>query len=713
MEITDVEYTFGSQFNYALWTNETVLTMANVPWNNDYRDIVKFENHAALNAYINAMESANTRIAGVSHAKLNAPIRINVPFNKAMKYNYIRASNPLQPGIDDIQKDYYYFITDVRYIAGHTTEITVQLDVWQTFGYDIKFGNCYIERGHIGIANEKAFENYGRNYLTVPEGLDTGGEYKVVTKRNVQRMGASQYHVLVASTVDLQADQGTPENPKLVAASGTYMNNLPSGASYYVFNSGGSLHAYLNTLRNHPWVTQGIVSITLIPLVTDYYPGFNFGPFGTPTRAPQGLPMKITRNMFPDWRNNKATFGSDRFLLERYRHLKKFFTYPYMVIELTMFNGTPIIIKPESWADPNATVVESVSMMPPNQRIVVRPQRYNSDPDSQIERGNFGDGDDYGEYADFATLVQSFPTMAIVNNMATMFLAQNAHSLAFQNQAADWSQQKALRGNQMSYDQASSAMNLADQMGMTGRNQDILQTQLGNRAAANSAIVNALGGVAGGAGGGMVGGPAGAAIGGASAAFGGAMSVINQSMQQGVNNESLAIRNAAAVQNSRDSAGHAGYVRDTNKSVADWAARGDYEQTIAGMNAKVQDSKLTQPTTSGQVGGETHMLVNEGLQINVRWKFLDQSHARSIGEYWLRYGYAVQQFARIPDSLMCMEKFTYWKLTETYISTAPMPEGFKQAIRGMFEKGVTVWANPADIGNIDLADNAPLKGITL
>jgi len=38
---------------------------------------------------------------------------------------------------------------------------------------------------------------------------------------------------------------------------------------------------------------------------------------------------------------------------------------------------------------------------------------------------------------------------------------------------------------------------------------------------------------------------------------------------------------------------------------------------------------------------------------------------------------------------------------------------FKQAIRGIFEKGVTVWANPADIGTIDIGDNAPLEGVIL
>jgi hypothetical protein len=67
----------------------------------------------------------------------------------------------------------------------------------------------------------------------------------------------------------------------------------------------------------------------------------------------------------------------------------------------------------------------------------------------------------------------------------------------------------------------------------------------------------------------------------------------------------------------------------------------------------------------------------------------------------------------MPANFMVMNNFTYWKLSETYITGAACPEQYKQAIRGIFEKGVTVWSNPANIGTIDIADNTPLEGITL
>ena len=64
----------------------------------------------------------------------------------------------------------------------------------------------------------------------------------------------------------------------------------------------------------------------------------------------------------------------------------------------------------------------------------------------------------------------------------------------------------------------------------------------------------------------------------------------------------------------------------------------------------------------------------------------------------------------MPKKLGVMSKFTYWKLKETYIAQGDMPESAKQIIRGIFEKGVTVWNTPEDINNVDYGDNKPLSG---
>ena len=150
-----------------------------------------------------------------------------------------------------------------------------------------------------------------------------------------------------------------------------------------------------------------------------------------------------------------------------------------------------------------------------------------------------------------------------------------------------------------------------------------------------------------------------------------------------------------------------------NLEVARIASKGDYANDIAGINARVQDTKMLQPSTSGQMGGEAFNLVMFKWGVFFRVKTLQAAVRNAIGEYWLRYGYAINRFHVMPASFKVMTKFTYWKLKETYLTSGACPELHKAAIRGIFEKGVTVWTSPTDIGTIDIADNEPLDGVTL
>jgi hypothetical protein len=706
---------FGYGFNYAVWPKDTVVDLVNVPWNNDYRDIVKFNDRAALDTYIDSRAASGIRITKMSYLKPNQPIAIDVPFNVALKYNYLRARNPIQPISGDESRNYYYFVTNVEYVAPNTTRVTLQLDVWQTFGFDATFGNCYIERGHIGIANTKAFDNYGRDNLTIPEGIDIGSEYQVVTKANKSIVArdlpgqTDYYNVLVVSTTDLQADPGTISAPKLKSAQGGRFAGMPSGASQYLWPNAESFAAWLATMQDASWITAGIVSITIIPPITRY--GIiSWAAGNKPTPVPSYHWLPRVYSMWANWRNSSEL---NNYIPARYRGLKKLFTFPYMVIELTTFTGTPIMIKPEAWNDANATVVERINPVPPNQRVAISPYHYNSIPGAGADAEEVGVptggspvGDDNGDYLDLATLITNFPTLAIVNNGAVAYLAANANSIAFQHQSADWSQQRALQSNQVSYDQASAGMNLANTLTGIGNNRDATSTSIGNDLTTQKAILGSVMGAAGGA-------ASGGAVGAVGGLASGAAGNIGAIMDINANNQQLGNRINSANAANNASVGTQGYVRDTNKNLADFAARGDYENTIAGINAKVRDAQLIQPTTAGQVGGDAMNFVNNNVIVSARFKMIDQAAIRVVGEYWLRYGYAVRKFAKLPASLMVMTKFTYWKLSETYITGANMPESMKQILRGMLEKGVTVWADPDDIGNIDIADNAPLGGITL
>jgi hypothetical protein len=196
-----------------------------------------------------------------------------------------------------------------------------------------------------------------------------------------------------------------------------------------------------------------------------------------------------------------------------------------------------------------------------------------------------------------------------------------------------------------------------------------------------------------------------------------AQGVANAAVSYAINtnqaNQSNAISTGLSGGVNRSQTANMGYVRDTNLDLARFSANGDYANAIAGVNAKVQDAKLTQPTTSGQVGGDAFLLSTYRWGVELKVKMVQPAVMNAIGEFWLRYGYAVNRFTTMPASLMVMDRFTYWKCKEVYLTASNCPETFKQALRGIFEKGVTVWKNPADIGNIDTAENEPLAGVTI
>lgn len=699
----------GLDFNYAAWTPGTQVTMCNVPWNSDYRDIVRFANQAALDTYLTTQTGPVVTITGMTYARFGFPVRLNIPFNRAFTYNYLRVFNPAQPVTDDIPRAFYYFITAVNYVNPGTTELMIQLDVWQTFGYGITFGNCYIERGHIGIAQMNNFDGYGQLYLTQPEGLDIGNEYKInaqYSRAIASARGPEGFSIMVTSTTALDVDPGTVDAPNLQSARGSDMENLPNGAEIYIFDTMAKFKTFMSEFSDKPWVTQGIISIMAIPPWSEYSLDTSGVVVGTQTilKAISGTPTTIRHKLRDSWRDDVIAL-----LPTRYQHLKKFLTFPYLALELTTYAGTPLVLKPEAWGTEDLEVIEVPHFAPPGARLIFYPYRYNGGnyPAFTDGEGVYNDG---AEFLDMATGIFDFPTFSIVNNGYMSFMAANTHGIAFQHQNADWSQQKAMTGNALSFDQASSGIELSKELNRLNVNAATQSTALANQTAAFRGIQGLVGGGINGAAGMAAGGPPGMAAG---ALMGMANGVANYAIETNQNNQALGISTNLANRSNAATTGQGEYMRDTNKSYADFAAKGDYQNAIAAINARVQDARLIQPSTSGQIGGNAFNLAMYRWGYDVKVKMLQFGAQQAIGEYWLRYGYAINQFGKVPLSLHCMQKFTYWKLRETYITGSACPESFKQAIRGIFEKGVTVWQNPADIGNIDIGDNAPLEGIVL
>lgn len=764
--IDDVNPYVESNFSWAEWTPNTTLKLCRVPWDASYRDVVRFVSRETQREWFDKLDGVECRPATM-HI-FGAPVRIDMPFNQASNYNYLIAVNDY-PKLES-PRAWYYFIESVEYINAHTTQLTLMLDVWQSFQHDITFGSCYVARGHIGIANERQWDDYGRTTLALPEGLDTGAE-TVITSQSYTALMSSKpaqpgfnsptldYGVIVVATTDLVVSGGSTEKPSLKTAQGSQFENQSNGAGIYYFDTADDFTRVMQAGSSYPWVTQGITAIYAIPKISADYIGsaghevtqfFGNDVAGVVKGHVYTFVWEAkSDNRYDDIVSIK-NFRNNFNIPERYHNLKKLQCYPYSVVECSCLNGSNIIYRPEDIQSNDLVIREVWNYAPPSPRLNFYPVNYNTGGASAISSPS-GNGTglpiDGGEMLNVSFGITNFPQFMVVNNGATLAMANSAYSRAYAEQSAGWAQQKATMSAANALSQAGTAIRTQQEMtqlGITNRNalNAIAANSLNRSLAIGQANTNAMTdlsvsqnnartawGLVSNAGNALMSGSVAGLIGGAVGAVGGIVQndIANKGLyaSRDIANDTAAANtansvatNAAQTSQANTYAQRAQQIQGTssalmagqNYRLATRFAEGDYENAIAGINAQVQQMQMTPPTTSGAAGGDSFNLANGIMGVLVRFRTCAPSALRSVGEFMLRFGYFVQRFITPPASLQCMEKFTYWQMQECYIK-GTLPEQARLTIKGMFERGVTVWNKPEYIGVTDWADNEPLPGI--
>lgn len=702
-----------SGFTPYSWPTDSKATLCRVPWDAEYRNVVDWQDQQHKDSYFSSLKSDSCELGSMTYLKPNDPIFVDVPFSKAYSYNYIVVENPKLPVPGEVEpRKLYYFVTAVGYVAPNTTSIAVQLDVWTTYGDTAEFGRCFVERGHVGIAAEMskptptadklgpARSKVYRRYLTAAEGLDIGNEYLI---GDVDAFSIADYDhgwaVVIMSTTDLLADWGTLSNPSMTTADGQVTDGLIGGCNVYSL-SATDFRQFMKNIRNYPWVAKGIISVTAFPkaLLTD---GPSVEKDGVTLYFLGTTPDKgFYREIDDVWERLSKSIP------DRYRNLHKFLCYPYSVIELNSYNGSPVLLKPELLNTDTLRLRNISCAVPGHIKIGFYPWAYDSE---RLVLNEYGlpvvsaTMDDptvnlpvSGNSLDSCVWMQEMPKFSLVNDNYLNYLASTTHTREWQYNSAGWQQAKSNASAQLSYDQA--------------------QQQIAtNRANWNASTQGLLGNVAGNIGNMAMSGADALGIGGAvSGAADFANSVIGTVSgaigATGWDNMQGIVNNLTGLTELNNNQALQGNIASQNLDLAQWAAKGDYENSIAKIEATVQDAALTAPSVIGQAGGSGFSMSNGLFVVQTRFKTIDQNHMHIIGEYWLRYGYAVREFMVPPADLCCMEHFTYWKMLETSVECAMADETSKETIRGIFEKGVTVWKSADEITTWDLSDNDPVLG---
>lgn len=701
MDIGEYENTH----DYTMWQPKSRVMLCNVPWDSTYRDIVRFENESARDKYFESLEDKSETIVLTRQTmvRFGEPIKLAMPFDVACKYNYICVSYG-RPGNE---RTWYYFIQDVKWAAGGVVALYLMLDVWTSFEFDVKFGRCYVDHGHIAIAAEKKTLADKREKLEIPEGLDVGAqynvdsaEYKIIMAAQPNTEGAATapgtgFSVVLTTTVDLQSKWPTASNADdLKTAKGGTIDNFPTGTSSYIIPDGRRLWEFMDKISSYPLVAQGIINITFVPYLQELTGDHTWI---TENGLPSGLLISYggRLNASMEHEFQKIDNFRDKFKIpDRYKMLRdKLTMFPYSEIECSLNNGQTLILKPETINSNNLVFHQIMMFAQPSPRMVYFPMYVNTVVSENDPTGPWRTSWRPDEFLNDALVLDNLPTTNIVNNQSIAYMTANRKSIAWSYQSADWSQQKAQMGIQQSQ------LTTAQGNRFRQQNTDLQNAQAGERTLVRN-IETGVGAATHGIGqllGGNVGGAIGTAVNTTESI---AFNSINNSQNMQFNQANTNLANRQATE-----------ANDLNTAYARQAMEGDYRNQLAGLNAKLQDARLMEPSVSGQIGGDNFNFVTGNCGLLIKFKTLPQAAMANIGEYFLRYGCSVQRFLKPPQNLQVMSRATYWKMSETFLSSATCPEPYRMTIRGIFEKGVTVYRNPDDIGNMDFADQQPLEGI--
>lgn len=675
-------------FSPVEWPIDSQVMLCKVPWDASYKDVVYFASENARNDYFRgvAQDSESVKIKHMTYLKPREPVTVNVPYSKCYQYNYLTVENPKLPVPGEVTPPIlFYFITSVSYVAPNTTALELQLDVWTSYIYRCRFGTGFLERGHLPM--KRLFDenrhdvhtiegDHLRRYAAVPEGLDIGNEYLCVNHewKDISNPSGGGWRVIITSTVNLAADWGSKSSPNLECADGQQVDGLISGCNMYMLDT-ENFKQFMEKVKQSPWVAKGIVDITCFPsgLLTDA-PDVELG--GVPAKflgeTPDETAWFETGNIWQQLSNG---------IPREYHWMHKFFTYPYSCIEWTNYQGNPLMLKPElcSTIDGNMQMFVTACSANPGMRVAVWPLSYGFTPGisytNQVIRYDYATMTNIkqavlrpGNNLDNAIWFQGFPKFTLVNDEGALSIAQRVNSLNASYAGAGWANAKSNATAQLGYSQTMQALDTAQQ-----------NKNIENQAAIANGALSAIGSLASGSVGGALMGAAGTGVN------------LYASNAQFANTQNLTASQATQ-----------------NYQLAQWANKGDYEQQLAVLNASVQDAALTQPSIVGQAGGDGFNLSNGYMGIEVRYKVINADAVRVIGDYWGKYGYACRECVNMGAfGLHQMQYYTYWKFTDIYIENASCAESDKDAIRGIFSKGVTIWRNPDEIGTVMPYNNRP------
>lgn len=193
--------------------------ISGVPFNNDYKNSRWFTSRANQTSYfqskpfVHRMDRSNfQRIEGYNYVAVNAHI------DSLWGTNYLMFQNAHYES-----KWFYAFVTKLEYKNGSTTHVHFEIDVLQTWKFDMNFKPSYVVREHCKLWNSDGSPVIN----TIDEQLNYGTDYETVSMEQFHPYGDILFLVVVAKRT--MHYQGATEIREITPS----LNGIPQPLSYY------------------------------------------------------------------------------------------------------------------------------------------------------------------------------------------------------------------------------------------------------------------------------------------------------------------------------------------------------------------------------------------------------------------------------------------------------------------------------------------------
>lgn len=350
--------------------------LAGVPINSTYEHSLFFETEAEQTDYF--IGKRIKTYDKFTYLKPEHIIKVAGGVSNARSWNYLMFQN-------DTGKWYYHFINKVVYLNENAVELHIELDVIQTFLFDWKMHQCFVERTHTPT------DEFGEH--TIPEGLETGP----LIYKSVHEINLDDCCVLMLTACNLQGENAKPHvyggvfsGLQAYAVSLNDMDTLDTWINNGTHSEAVvSMWMYPKRLVsiNGEWATNGIHTVT----------GIN------KSETVQCLdPIRSAGNTTIDgWGiKNKKTMG-----------------YPYTLLMVSNNMGGAATFHRERFKDGENITFNMYGALSPDSGVMLVPNNYKGASGPCFEE---------------ALTLGGFPSCAWDSDTYKVWLAQNQHTLDHQ-----------------------------------------------------------------------------------------------------------------------------------------------------------------------------------------------------------------------------------------------------------------------------------------